>query len=75
MSTLEQKCIWYFVYRMWENVTTLCSIYVIQYTNLMRHLILASGSIRRKDIMEFLGVPFSIVRSDFPEEDVHWDLS
>ncbi|MEP7166905.1 MAG: nucleoside triphosphate pyrophosphatase [Candidatus Woesebacteria bacterium] len=39
----------------------------------MRKIILASGSPRRKDIMEFLGVPFEIVVSDFPEENVRWE--
>lgn len=39
----------------------------------MRQIILASGSERRKDIMEFLGIPFEIVVSDFPEEKVLWE--
>lgn len=39
----------------------------------MRSLILASSSERRKSIVEFLGVPFRIVHSDFPEEQVRWD--
>lgn len=38
----------------------------------MRALILASGSPRRKDILEFLGVPFTVIASDFPEEEVKW---
>ncbi len=38
----------------------------------MRKLILASGSPRRKDILDFLGVQYQIVVSDFPEENVHW---
>ncbi len=38
----------------------------------MRQLILASGSARRKDILEFLGIPFSVVVSEFPEERVLW---
>ena len=39
----------------------------------MRKLILASGSARRKDILEFLGVPFEVTISDFPEENVQWE--
>jgi septum formation protein len=39
----------------------------------MRQIILASGSARRKDIMEFLGIPFEIAISDFPEENVHFE--
>lgn len=42
------------------------------YYTLMRSLVLASGSPRRKDILEFLGVSFLVEVSDFPEEDVHW---
>ncbi len=38
----------------------------------MNQLILASGSQRRKDILEFLGIPFDVVISEFPEEDVHF---
>lgn len=38
----------------------------------MRQFILASGSIRRKDLLEFLGVPFEIRVSHFPEEDVQF---
>lgn len=36
----------------------------------MRDIILASNSARRKDLLEFLGVPFAVIPSDFPEEDV-----
>ncbi len=36
----------------------------------MRSLLLASTSPRRKDLLEFLGVPFETMPSDFPEEDV-----
>ena len=36
----------------------------------MRKIILASGSQRRKDLLEFLGLPFEVVVSDFPEEEV-----
>jgi septum formation protein len=39
----------------------------------MRKIILASGSPRRKDIMEFLGIPFEVMVSDFPEEAVHFE--
>lgn len=39
----------------------------------MRQLILASGSARRKDLLEFLGIPFSVHVSDFPEEEVVFD--
>ena len=39
----------------------------------MRKIILASGSQRRNDIMEFLGIPFEVVQSDFPEEKVIWN--
>lgn len=35
-----------------------------------RNLILASGSPRRKDLLEFFGHPFEVVVSDFPEENV-----
>lgn len=38
----------------------------------MRTLVLASSSPRRKDILEFLGVPFKAISSDFPEEKVVW---
>ncbi|MBP9700062.1 septum formation protein Maf [Candidatus Woesebacteria bacterium] len=38
----------------------------------MRALLLASSSPRRKDLLEFLGVPFEILPSDFPEEDVEF---
>ncbi len=38
----------------------------------MRKLILASSSPRRKDILELLGVPFSVRPSDFPEEKIKW---
>lgn len=37
---------------------------------MIRQLILASSSPRRKDLLEFLGVPFEIKVSDFPEEEV-----
>lgn len=36
----------------------------------MRQIILASTSFRRKELLAFLGVPFEVVASDFPEEDV-----
>jgi septum formation protein len=36
----------------------------------MRKIILASTSIRRKELMTFLGIPYEVVASDFPEEDV-----
>lgn len=36
----------------------------------MRQIVLASSSARRKDLMEFFGVPFEVVPSEFPEEDV-----
>lgn len=38
----------------------------------MRSLLLASTSPRRKDLLEFLGVPFETMASDFPEEDVEY---
>lgn len=38
----------------------------------MRALLLASTSPRRKDLLEFLGVPFETMPSDFPEEDVEY---
>lgn len=38
----------------------------------MQELVLASSSRRRKDILEFLGVPFTVVSSNFPEENVKW---
>lgn len=40
---------------------------------MQRQIILASGSERRKDIFEFLGIPFEIVVSDFPEESVRFE--
>ncbi len=39
----------------------------------MQQIILASGSPRRKDILEFLGIPFEVVVSHFPEENVDWE--
>ena len=36
----------------------------------MRQIILASSSKRRKELMGWLGLPFEIVHSDFPEEEV-----
>ncbi len=36
----------------------------------MRQIILASTSDRRKELLTFLGVPFDVVASGFPEEDV-----
>lgn len=38
----------------------------------MRSLLLASTSPRRKDLLEFLGIPFETMPSDFPEEDVEY---
>lgn len=38
-----------------------------------RQILLGSNSARRKDILEFLGVPFAVKVSDFPEEDVHFE--
>lgn len=39
----------------------------------MRKLILASGSARRKDIVDFLGLTYAVAISDFPEENVRWE--
>jgi len=36
----------------------------------MRNVILASTSDRRKELLTFLGIPFEVVPSGFPEEDV-----
>jgi len=39
----------------------------------MQQIILASTSPRRQELMEFLGVPFEVVGSEFPEEAVSFD--
>ncbi|WP_438319128.1 Maf family protein [Sporosarcina sp. FA9] len=36
---------------------------------LNKKLILASGSPRRKELLELLGVPFTVVKSDYPEDE------
>ena len=38
----------------------------------MKQIILASSSIRRQELMQWLGVPFEIFPSDFAEENVHF---
>lgn len=40
---------------------------------IMKNIVLASRSPRRKELMQFLGVPFRVIPSDFPEEDVGRD--
>ncbi|PWU24267.1 septum formation protein Maf [Candidatus Cerribacteria bacterium 'Amazon FNV 2010 28 9'] len=39
----------------------------------MSSLILASSSPRRKDLLEFLGIPFTVMHSQFPERDVKFE--
>jgi septum formation protein len=50
---------------------TIFSSYVI--IHIMRQLILASSSPRRKELMEFLGIPFDVKSSDFPEEEIIYE--
>lgn len=38
-----------------------------------KHIILASSSFRRQEMMQWLGIPFDIVVSNFPEEDVQYE--
>ncbi len=38
----------------------------------MKQIILASSSIRRQELMQWLGIPFEICPSDFAEEHVHF---
>jgi septum formation protein len=40
---------------------------------IMKKIILASGSFRRQEMMAWLGIPFEIVVSNFPEESVKMD--
>lgn len=37
-----------------------------------RRIILASSSYRRQEMMKWLGIPFEVVPSDFPEEQVNY---
>ena len=39
---------------------------------MMKHLVLASSSFRRQEILKWLGIPFEIDVSDFPEEAVRF---
>ncbi len=44
---------------------------VLRYDD-MKQIILASSSIRRQELMQWLGIPFEIFPSDFAEEHVHF---
>lgn len=39
----------------------------------MKQIVLASSSYRRQEMMKWLGIPFEILPSEFPEEAVHFE--